>query len=836
MAGLVTDLRYVLRVLARSPGFTLVAVLSLALGIGTNGALFGTITNMLRDPLPVQRPEQLVIAYWARSGDLKISQVASSSYRDPASGESYRSNFSYPLYRSMRDAAPGAQLFAFNFVNALSVAAGDQPAVVAGGAFADGRYFTVLQPPMAFGRGLTEADNDVNAPLAAVLGYSFWMRAFGGDRAVLGRTIRVNGVPAEVVGVTGKGFEGLSHGGFFALTDITIPLMAQPRVKAQWSLHGESLLTADDIFWLRVMARVPDHGALPAAMRNLTAAFRSAPSPANAGASAPPVLLLAPGARGPQPVGADTSRQLWILMGVVGAVLLIACVNLATLMLARGVAREREMAVRRALGSGRTRLIRQTLLEGFVLAVCGTLCGILILFWTRGALASLLTDGLGSSAFGSIALRPAVDARVVALCAALCGGATMLFGLLPALRLAAVDPGAFLKHRVMGGAGPKLMLGRSLIAFQIALTVPLLVGAALLLRTVANLNAVDLGFDPRGLVMFQVDPGYTGRPHEQYPALYADLLQRLRLVPGVRSATLVENALLSGLTSNTSITIDGREQDLYMNAVGPDFVETMGMHLLSGRMPGPQDTPERPSVAALNETAVQQLFGGVSPLGRVLRVGKREVQIIGVVSDSRYDRQRSAVRPTMYDAALQRDGYGGHHIVLRTDAPLARIEPGIRRAVADANRDLPVVQIRTQLEQMARTTGKERVFTQLLAAFGLFALLLASIGLHGVTAYSVSRRTSEIGVRIALGAQPLSVLWLILRQVALLALAGLVVGVPAAIAAGPIVSSLLFGVSANDVLAIAAAALAMLAVASAAGMPPALRAARLHPLTALRAE
>lgn len=836
MSGLIADLRYTLRVLARSPGFVLVATLSLAIGIGANAAIFGVITSLLRDPLPVEKPEELVVVHWTREGDYNIRQIASGDYRDPVTGSSYRTNFSHPLYRSLREASPDAQVFAFNFLRGLSIAVGDQPPVIGGGLLADGRYFPTLRPGMSLGRGFTEDDDRPGAPLVAVLSHAFWQRAFGGDPAVLGRTMRINGLPAEVIGVTEKGFDGMSRGGFFPVTDVTVPLSAQPQVAARWATDGASLLASDETFWLRVMARVRDRTKLPAVTSSLTAAFRSVQSPVNDAEASPPTLLLAPGARGAAPVGADTGRLLWILMGVVGAVLLIACVNLASLMLARGVARQREMAVRRALGSGRARLVRQTLLEGLVIAAAGTAAGLGLVFFAQGALGNMLTHGLGSSAFGSLAVKPKVDASLLGTSALLCVAATLVFGLLPAIRLSGLDPSSFLKHRVAGGSGPKLNIGRALIALQIGVSVPLVVGAALLLRTVSNLNDVELGFDPRGVVMFQIDPGYTRLPSDQYPALYTQLLERLRALPGVHSATLLENALMSGIVSNTRVTIDSENHRLYMNAVGPDFLETMGMRLLAGRMPGPVDGPDQPAVGALNQTAVQRLFGGASPMGATLNVNGREVQIVGVVSDSRYDRQRAPVYSTLYDAALQRPGWGGHHIVLRVSVPPAQLEPDIRRIVTAVDRDLPVPDIRTQLAQMERTIGRERVFTQLLSVFGAFTLLLACIGLHGVTAYSVTRRTSEIGVRIALGARPAGVLWLVLRQVAVLAVAGLVIGVPAAVIAAPVVGSLLYDVAPTDVIAIVAAAAVMLTVAFAAGAQPALRAARLDPLTALRAE
>jgi predicted permease len=836
LQGTGSDLRYVLRVLRRSPGFTLVAVLSLVIGIGANTAMFGAVRTLLLTPLPVDEPDELSLVAWTRGGDFSISQIGSASYVDPEGGASLRSNLSHPLYRALRAATPPeVGLFAFAFLRGVSVALDDRPASLAGGALADGRYFEVLRPRMALGRPLTEGDDAAGAPLVAVLSHGFWMRAFGGDPSVVGRVVRVNGAPAEIVGVTAEGFRGLSMGGFFPQTEITVPLAAQPRVYARMA-PDRSLLEADDVFWLRLMVRVPEGISRAGVEQALGAAMRTHPSPLVAGDGHLPILRLLPGEQGAQPVSPETARLLWLLLGVVGIVLLIACVNLASLMLARGVARQREMAVRRALGGRRARLVRQTLLEALVLAGAGTAAGLLLTAVGRGLLEGLLTGSLGAGAFGSLEMEVALDPVVVAVSAALGIAATLLFGLLPSLRLSGLDPVAWLKHRAAGSTTPRLTVGRLLIALQIAVSVPLVVGATLFLRTLANLGAVELGFDPVGLASFQVDPGYTRRAPEEYPRLYQELLARVEEVPGVRSVTLMENTLLSGIVSNGSVTVDGEFHMLYRNAVGPAFLETLGMRLLAGRVPGLQDDRGAPVVGAVNETAVRELFGGRSPVGRTIQLGSREVTIVGVVNDTPYRSQRDAVPATLYDSALQRDGYGGHHLVLRADVPVARLEPALREAVSRVDPDLPVPEIRTQATLMAQTSARERVFTQLLSIFGGFALLLASIGLHGVTSYSVARRTSEIGVRVAVGARPGNIVWLVLRQVVVLAGAGLAVGLPAAWLGGPLVGSLLYGIAPTDPGAVASAAAVMLVVAVAAGMVPALRAARLDALVALRSE
>jgi predicted permease len=836
MSELLSELRYVLRVLRRSPGFSLVAVLSLAIGIGANTAMFGVVRTLLLTPLPVERSGELKLLAWNRQGDFDIGQYGSTQYVDPETGANLRSNFSYPLYRALRDAAPsGVSVFGFAFLRGVSVALGDQPAVYAGGAMADGAYFSSLGVPMAVGRGIGPEDDVADAPVVAVLSHALWMRAFGGDPAVVGRTIRVNGEAAQVIGVTAVGFKGLSMGGFFPQTEITVPISAQPRVYARLA-PDESLFTSDRVFWLRLMARIPEGVSGAATQQALAAAMRAMPSPLLAADGFLPELRLLEGAQGAQPIAASTARLLYFLLGVVGIVLLIACVNLASLMLARGVARQREMAVRRALGGGRGRLVRQLFLEALVLALAGTGAGLLLTWFGREALVGLLSGSLGTGAFSDVDLQVSLDTTVLAVSTVLALSATLACGLLPALRIFAFDPIRWLKQRGADASNPRLGAGRALIAVQIAVSVPLVVGAALFLRTVHNLGAVELGFDPQGLVSFKVDPGFTRLPESQYPRLYQELLSRIEEIPEVRSVTLVENAPLSGIVSNSSMDVDGKRVVVYANGIGPAFLETLGARLVSGRMPGLQDGPDDALVAAINEKAVQEIYGGESPLGRTLRWGGQELRIVGVINDMPYRSHRDGVPPTVYPSAFQRSANSGYHVFLRTDAPLGGMESILREAVMGVDPDVPVPTLRAETEIMAQTSAKERVFAQLLTIFGAFALLLASIGLYGVTSYAVTRRTSEFGVRVAIGARPGQILWLVLRQVVLLAAIGLVAGVPAALAATPLVASLLYGVAPTSPWAVISAAVVMLAVAVGAGLLPALRASRLEAVAALRVE
>jgi len=834
--GFGSELRHTLRGLRNSPGFTLVAILSLALGIGANMAMFGVVKSLLLTPLTVDDPQELRLVVWDREGDFRVSQYGSTSYTDPATGKRYASSLSYPIYQAMRENAPeGTDLFAFAFLRGISVAVGGQPALLAGGLLADASYFSVLKMGMALGRPLTPADDVMGAPLVAVISHSFWMRGFGGDPEIVGKSIRVNGNPAEVVGITAKGFKGMSRGGFFPQTEITVPLTAQPRVYPHFS-QDQTLFSSTEIFWLRVMARIKGGTSEGPAEHALARVLRDQPSPLMQEDGYLPVLRLLSGERGAQPIRASRARLLYLLMGVVGIVLLIASVNLAGLTLARGVARQREMAVRKALGGGRLRLVRQMLLEGLVLSVAGVGLGLFLTVVGRDFLREFLTGSVGGGAFGELEMNMALDPMVLSVGVGLAVLATLGFSLLPALRLSGVDPSAWLKPRGVGRANPRLTVGRVLIAVQIGVSVPLVVAAALFLRTMGNLGAVDLGFDPRGLALFEVDPGYTDLAEEEFGNLYLEVLARLEEIPGVSSVTVMENALMSDIISNTRITVDGEEKNLYRNAVGPAFLETMGIELLSGRVPGRQDDLDAPLVGAVNAAAVREIFHGENPVGRMLHLSHRDVRIIGVIGDTPYQRRRDPVPPTLYESALQRNGYGGHNIVMRTDRPVGRLEAEVREAVHRVHPDLPVPELQTQTGIMAATGARERVFTQILTLFGAFALLLASIGLYGVTSYSVTRRTSEIGVRVAVGAQGREILWLVLRQVAVLAAVGLVVGIPLSFALGPLVGSLLFGVAPTDPVTVALAGATMVAVALGAGFLPAWKASRMDALTSLRAE
>lgn len=844
LGGVLLDLRYVLRVLGKSPGFAAVAVLSLAIGVGANTSIFGAVRYALLDPLPVPRPDELRFVYWTTPTSIPVSQYNSSGGQTRGD-TTLRSNVSYPIYQALRrTSAPGTDVFAFNFLQQVTVSAPGQPAIAAAGLMASGNYFAVLRPPLYIGRGLTDADDQPSAPPVAVVGYAFWRRALAADPAVLGRPVTINGSSFTIVGITAPEFQGISKGGRITpLTDITVPLSHQPLV---WTPEPISFFSSHDRLWVRAAARIASGTDDAAAVAALTEAVRRAAMETGvvgadvAGRVAAEFL---PAARGVDALTARAERPLWILSGVAGVVLLIACLNLAGLMLARGISRQRELSLRRALGAGRGRLIRQLLVESAVIGAAGAVASVLLTLWTAPLVSSMLTTG-----FGVTGVRLPVDWQTFATTAAASTIAVALFGLIPAIRLTGRGTTAHLRHRSAGEAAPRLTLGRVLLAIQIAVSLPLLVAAALLLRTVYNLGQIDVGFDSRNLVIFGLDPnrsrptdpgrvlGNAGPGAANLQRFLARLLERLQALPGVESATVLENALVSGWTSNNWAEIDGQKRDMHMNGVGPRFFETLRIPLLSGRAPTLADTEHTPRVVVINQTAARRYFGEGSPIGRRFRFGRSHVEVVGVAADSKYASLRAEVVPTLYDPFLQRAAAGQMRVAIRLAAPVAGIESAIRSAVADLGYDVPVTELRTQLEQIDLTIGRERLVRNLLGVFATFALVLACVGLYGVTSYSVSRRTNEIGIRVALGAGRAQVLWMVLRQVLLLGLAGLTLGIPLALLASPLVGSFLYGLGPRDGVTIGLAAAALLLVALAAGWMPARRAARMEALVALRHE
>jgi predicted permease len=831
------DLRYGARVLVKTPGFTIVAILSLALGIGVNTAVLAVARAVLLQPLPVKDPNQLVVAYWSADEVKRMSQLNSSSVKHPDTGKGLSSNYTYAIFTALADALKdSADVFAFTFMRQANVSVEGRP-VMGGGMLASGSYFEAIGAPMLTGRPIVADDDRPGAEPVAVIGHAFWRRVFAGDPAAIGRTIKVNGHPFTVIGITARGFFGVSNGGFFPPADVTLPLSAQPVVYPRWTPAGGSLFTSDRIFWLRVMARL-HLGADRARVQQLATGvlgqqIASSSEAGIAGARNVQVSLL-PGARGLDSMRRSMEKPLFVLAGVALLVFLVACVNLSSLVLARGIARQQEFWLRLALGAGRARLVRQSFAESVILAGAGGALGIVLALWGGSALVAMLA---GSAV---TAIEVVFNPWLIAISAAVSCLAALLFGMLPALRLSSNATSEFVRQVGAGAAAPRLRAGRALVLVQVAVSVPLLVGAVLFLRTLYNLGSVELGFEPRNLVVFKMDPGLNGYDEARVRRLYEQVLDRLQAVPGVRSATLIENSLVSGWVSNTRITVDGGEpSSILMNRVGPGFFDTVGVPLASGRGIGVQDRGTTPKIAVINDAAVKKFFGGANPIGRQLVMstgrGDEPIEVVGVARDSKYQGLKDAVEPTMFLPYFQSTNMSTMYVAVR-GAGTGGLAERIRAAVGEVDREVPVTDLKTQSQQIEETLGSERAFTTLLVFFGAFALLLAAIGLHGVTAYSVARRTGEIGIRMALGAERRSVVWLILRQVVWLTLGGLVIGIPAATALSRATRAYLYGVEPADPWSVAAGASVLFVIAVVAGFIPARRASRLDPLVALRRE
>jgi predicted permease len=832
--GLALDLRAVLRVLRRSPGYASIAVISLAIGIGANTTIFSVVRQLLMMPLRVERPEDLRIVYWTprHSGPLGINNIAGSGFFDEA-GTYYRSNFTYPQFTAMRHAVAGsADLAAYNFLRRVTASVDGGSPVATSGMLASGNFFETVRPPFALGRGLSASDDTAGAPVVAVISHGLWTRLFDNDPGAIGKTLRVNNVPVEIVGVTAAGYRGLSQTGFIPTTDVTVAMAKHPLISPEWS-GGKPLFNAPTTYWVRLIGRTTG-GTDTVTQDLLQATFASALTDGGIkpDIAAKSSVAVFPGARGLDSQRRGALLPLRILATVAGVVLFIACLNVAGLMLARGVARQRELAVRRALGAGRARIIRELLLESILLSLAGGVTGLVLALWMAPALQSTIAAGLGATG-----ITVSLDWPLLLAAAAIACAAGILAGLLPALRFSR-NADASLGDRTGAAGAPRLMIGRVLLALQIGVSLPLVAGAGLFIRTLHNLASVDLGFNPKELVLFTIDPTMNGRSPERRATIYPRLLERLEAIPGVTSATLLENALISGSESDSSLIIDGREVQIYLNSVGPHYLETMGVPLIAGRAIGATDTAHGSTgVAVLNQAAARQLFGSEAPIGARMHLtyGKRDLEVIGIAADSKYEGLRDDIRPTMLLSYLQMP-IGAMTVAVRSPLSAASLRAPIEAAVREVDPSLPIAGYQTQIDQIDETIGRELVFTRLLTLFGGIALLLACVGLHGVTSYSVSRRIPEFGIRLALGAQRSRILWLVLRQVVILAAAGLMIGFPLAWFTGPVTSAFLFGLDARDPLTILAAGALMLLVAVVAGLRPARWAARMEALAALRSE
>ncbi|HXI43714.1 MAG TPA: ABC transporter permease [Bryobacteraceae bacterium] len=827
IADLAKDVRYALRILRKSPGFTAAAVLSLALGIGINTAVFSLINAVLLRTLPVKSPEQLVVF-------------------------NHRNDISYPMYQDLRDGNTVLAGLLCRFTIPASMSAGGQTDRITA-ELVSGNYFQVLGVGALIGRTLMPDDARMpGAQTVVVLSNAFWRRRFGSDPGVVGKTIRLDGHPMTVVGITPAGFQGIEVG---VSPDVRVPVTMYralvPDLPANVDMNFRGWA------WLDLVGRLKDGARMAQAESALNAfyvharenevngVFKDIPAFAKARVLAE-TLRLESGGRGVSEFRDMFSRQLWILMAAVSVVLLIACMNVASLLLARAMARQREIAVRLALGASRVRVVRQLITESVILVLISTAASVAVARWGSHVLASFLPEGRLP-----VFLDVEPDFRVLAFAVIVSLAAGILFGLAPALQLtrSAVAP-ALKAQATLSGLRGSLTLRKVLTIAQVALSLLLLEGAGLFVRTLRNLKAVDIGYDRENVLLLELVPLLNGYSNDQSTRFFEQVIERVNQLPGVRSASIGSMGLLGPGLRIEGVHAEGEntpraEGGGWINSVSPKYFETLKVPLLLGRSFTAHDTKSAPKVAIVNQTFARRFFGGGKAVGRHVVVGDVNVEIVGVVRDGKYKDVREeprnvvAVRgepPNVVYVPFEQNLGVPMTLYVRTVGDPAKVTSAIRREVQAVDANVPIYNVRTLEAQLDESLSQERLMATLSSWFGAFALLLASIGLYGVLAYSVTRRTNEIGLRMALGAEPGGVIWMVLREALLLVGTGVAIGVPLALALARSVSSLLYGLKPTDSLTISAAVALLFAVAATASYLPARRASRVDPMIALRYE
>jgi predicted permease len=817
---LVGDVRYGLRSLLAAPGFALVAVISLGLGIGANAAIFNLVDAVILRSLPVRHPEQLA--------QVKIDD------RD-----SY-TNAIWEMVRDRQNAFDG--VFAWGNPT-FNLASGGEARRVNGN-WVSGAYFSTLGVRPAAGRLLQEDDDTKGCAPVAVLSHALWQREYGGNPSAIGRMISLDGHSVPIVGVADRSFYGLDVG---RRADVYVPLCSEATIRG-----ANSALNRKTTWFMRVMGRMKAGATIESTN---TALLRTAPGVM--AASVPETytgknrdhflqqhLVAVPAASGLSYLRHESSKALYVLMGIVAVVLLIACANVANLLLARSTVRYREMAVRLAIGASRGRIVRQLLTESLLLSTLGAAVGILFANWGARLLVTMM-----STSTQRVDLDVGMDWRVLTFAIVVATVTGLLFGVVPSWRASRAEPQAAMKanSRSVVEGGTRFSLGKALVIAQIALSLSLITGAGLLLGTFRKLATLDTGFRTDGVLIANMDISTARVPPSSQRVLYQSLMDRARALPGVTDASIALNTPVSQNYYENSIVVDGftpaseNDSQVYTNEVSDGYFRTLGTRLLMGRDFAPADLPNSPRVVVVNEEVMHKFYGNSSPVGKVLHFGSAkepgpEFRVIGVVENTKYGDLREEVQPIVYRPFSQDSAPGDYvSIAMHANGSPTALLAGVRRMLHDVNPDFTVDFVALDT-QVAQSLLRERMLALLSAFFGALALALAVIGLYGIMSYSVARRRNEIGIRIALGSARERVLAMVLGEVGRMVAAGLIMGTALALLTARVVESFLFGVQPNDPRTLILSCAVLAVVALAAGALPAWRAARLDPMTALREE
>jgi predicted permease len=808
------DVRYAVRAMRRNPVVTGVAVLSLALGIGANTAIFSLIDTVMLEKLPAKNAERLVLL-----GD----GVSSGSMDDVPFGK--WGMFSYPVYKVLesRNQVFSGLLAFLSYSDRMLVEIDHAEPELATPKLVSGNYFSVLGVPALIGRTFGPEDDKPGASPRAVLSYAYWDRRFAHDPHVIGKTMVIRktaqtGVVVRIAGVAPRGFFGEKVG---AAPEFWLPLAMEASVDSRGSWLDNPSLSC-----LQMLGRLGRGVSERQAQANLDVIFRqllrqyAGPqlSPERLRAIQRSQVQMHPASRGISSLRARYAEPLVFLLALTAAVLLIACANIANLLMARAAARRKEIAVRVAIGASSARLLRQMLTESVVLASAGGMLGVLFAWWASAFLVRFVSGA------ASPALAAGLNLRMLAFTALVSLATGLLFGLAPALSAT----------RAQARGRNRSRLGRSLVIAQVAMTLLLLVAAGAFVRSLQNLRTLDIGFKKQNVLMFELDVRQTGYQGAQLTSLYDRLLERINRLPGVESAALSRVAYSRGIWGDSILVPGDRQAHVIRgNFITPRYFETLGVPLRAGRVFGPQDNLTAPKTAIVNQTLARKLFPGTSPLGRHFRFSGAEADttIVGVVRDFTYNHIREDTPPLLFLPYAQSAG-NLPNLTVRTSGSAAEI----RRAIREVAGSLPVISATRLTELVDRTLATEDLVARLATFFGLLAISLASIGIYGILSYAVTGRTNEMGIRLALGARPRQLRWIVLGDMLGLVAAGIGFGIAAAIAGGRLMENLLFGAKASDPVTLIAASLLLVAVATAAAYWPARRASRIDPLVALRYE